>query len=424
MQVRQRLKINAVVSVITAFIILLILSLALYSLNNANDSGKIAGEIITGAFERVALRNDYIWNGNERAKEQWFARHEEVGRLLKSAYEKFRKPEDIPTLARMLKNHEAIGKIFSGIVENREKAGSHAFSADLTREIENRLLSQLNMRGYEFVINGRQLLESSREARDSAIRRAGAGIVFVFLILVAATLINSSMMGRTIADRIRRLRDGALVIGGGNLDHQIDIRGDDEFSELSGTVNEMTAKLRKSQNLLNEMGRIATVGGWEFDMETLELQWTEEVYRIHEVELSYHPTVREAIDFYAPNSRAVIAQAVQRAIEFGESWDLELEIITAKGNHRWVQAIGKADRALKIVHGTFQDITERKRAEEEIKRRTVELEEANRELEGFSYSVSHDLRAPLRHMTGFAELLEKRSKSQLDDKSLHYISVI
>jgi PAS domain S-box-containing protein len=126
-------------------------------------------------------------------------------------------------------------------------------------------------------------------------------------------------------------------------------------------------ELRKNQNLLNEMGKIAKVGGWEFDMETLELQWTEEVYRIHEVELSYKPTVSEAIDFYAPHSRPVIAHAVQRALEFGESWDLELEIVTAKGNHRWVQAIGRADRELKIVNGTFQDITDRKGAEEALR---------------------------------------------------------
>jgi len=57
-------------------------------------------------------------------------------------------------------------------------------------------------------------------------------------------------------------------------------------------------ELRKRQRLLNEMGRIAKVGGWEFNIETLELQWTEEVYHIHEVELSYKPTVSEAIDFY------------------------------------------------------------------------------------------------------------------------------
>ncbi|MGD0886246.1 MAG: PAS domain S-box protein [Thermodesulfovibrionales bacterium] len=79
----------------------------------------------------------------------------------------------------------------------------------------------------------------------------------------------------------------------------------------------------------------------------------------------------------------------------------------------------------------FFDITERKKYEQEVLKlsenmaaRNVELEEANRELEGFSYSVSHDLRAPIRHITGFAELLQKTSRSQLDKTSLHYVSVI
>ncbi|MGO9379461.1 MAG: CHASE3 domain-containing protein [Dissulfurispiraceae bacterium] len=190
-------------------------------------------------------------------------------------------------------------------------------------------------------------------------------------------------------------------------------------------------ELRKRQNLLNEMGRIAKLGGWEFNMETLELQWTEEVYHIHEVDLSYKPTVSEAIDFYAPNSRPVIAQAVQRSIEYGEPWDLSLEIVTAKGNHRWVQAIGNADREHKIVKGTFQDISDRKRAEDEIKRlnddllvRNEQLEFSNKELESFIYSVSHDLHTPLRHISGFVHLAMKDTADMLDEKGKRYLSII
>jgi signal transduction histidine kinase len=90
-----------------------------------------------------------------------------------------------------------------------------------------------------------------------------------------------------------------------------------------------------------------------------------------------------------------------------------------------------AERELLRSHEALQnDISERKRREEQIRtlneqleKRTGELEAINKELEAFAYTISHDLRAPLRHMVGFTELLQKHARENLDDKGRRYIAI-
>jgi PAS domain S-box-containing protein len=124
--------------------------------------------------------------------------------------------------------------------------------------------------------------------------------------------------------------------------------------------------LVESQEMLSETERIGNVGGWSFNIDTMAQKWTDEIYRIHEIEITPDPSVDAGINFYTKQSRPIIENAVKRAIEYGENFDLELEIITAKGNTRAVHTIGKADLKNRRIYGFFQDITERKMTEKAL----------------------------------------------------------
>ena len=194
------------------------------------------------------------------------------------------------------------------------------------------------------------------------------------------------------------------------------------------------AKLQSSKDLLDETGRLARVGGWEIDLKKNELSWSDVVKQIHEVDPEYQPTLEAGINFYAPEAIPVISEAVRLAIEEGQPFDVELQLITAKQNRIWVRAIGQAYKKngeIVRIGGVFQDINERKLAEQErdvlaqqIEHRSALLEATNKELEAFTYSVSHDLRAPLRHISGYVELLISKFQSALTDKGHHYLNSI
>jgi PAS domain S-box-containing protein len=177
---------------------------------------------------------------------------------------------------------------------------------------------------------------------------------------------------------------------------------------LLGEVQITTEDLKVKSDLLNQTSSLAKVGGWEFDVKTLEQTWTEEVYRIHEVELDYQPTVERGIRFYAPEAIPIISQAVQRAIDHGEPFDLELPFITAKGNHLWVHAIGRAyrqDGKIVKVGGTFQDITNRKQAEEALRASEEKYRELVENLNDIVFSV--DISGVITYMSPVLESLSK-----------------
>jgi PAS domain S-box-containing protein len=116
-------------------------------------------------------------------------------------------------------------------------------------------------------------------------------------------------------------------------------------------------------------------------------------------------------------------------------WEGELDRMRADGTRIAVAcrlALGRDERQQPVaILETSNDITERRRREQEVRalnhdlaKRTTELQATNKELEAFAYSISHDLRAPLRHTVGYTELLQRHAAARLDDKSRRFMTLI
>lgn len=167
--------------------------------------------------------------------------------------------------------------------------------------------------------------------------------------------------------------------------------------------------LEHSERLLKKTQEIGRIGGWELDLETGRLSWTDEVRRIHEVPYDYEPTLENAIAFYAPEDRPVIEKAVQHAIDTGDGWDLECRFITVKGRRLIVRAQGETEsRGDKVVRlfGVFKDITREKEEEEEKRRMQEQIQHAQKleSLGVLAGGIAHDFNNMLLAILGNAEL--------------------
>jgi PAS domain S-box-containing protein len=206
---------------------------------------------------------------------------------------------------------------------------------------------------------------------------------------------------------------------------------------IETSLQESEARLKKAQE-------VAHIGSWELDLHTRTIWGSPEAYRIYGLELTAEQALPldQIQKMVLPQDRAKLDRALQNLLTFGNEipYHVEYDIQhSGESTPRTIQSIAELvydeqNQPVK-VSGTIQDITERKKIEEEVlhlndeleqrvRERTSQLEIANRDLESFAYSVSHDLRAPLRSLIGFSQVLLEDYASDLDETGRDYLQRI
>ncbi len=283
----------------------------------------------------------------------------------------------------------------------------------------------------------------------------------VFAVALTMALVVAAYLATIVAAPICRISHATKELMKGDLSQRVPDSRLEELGTLSRSFNDMAAQLQKSfndllievdmrkirereleksqdqvrfsENRLQLATRAAHLGVWDWDVVNNELLWDEAMYR------QYGISNHEFGGAYEAWSQCVLREDFQRvnadveaALRGEREFVSEFRIRWPDGSIHHTRGIAQTirdsdGRALRMVGINF-DITEQKRTaaellklnaelEKRVVERTAQLEAANKELEAFSYSVSHDLKAPLRGIDGYSQLLEETAGDRLDEES-------
>jgi len=129
-------------------------------------------------------------------------------------------------------------------------------------------------------------------------------------------------------------------------------------------------ELSRKHRQLRQAERIANIGSWRLTLEGNQLEWSDQTYAIHELDIDNTPSLASALDFYPEKARETLKKTIEQTLVTGEPFDMESDFITARGNYRRVRSMGEVeleDGKPSALIGVFQDITEQHKMEEALR---------------------------------------------------------
>jgi PAS domain S-box-containing protein len=211
------------------------------------------------------------------------------------------------------------------------------------------------------------------------------------------------------------------------------------FEQMKEAISSRESALRESEERFRYAMEATSDGLWDWDTRTGKVSYSSNYMKILGYEPDEFPMIVQSWqNLIHPEDYEAVLKINNDCVENRvQIFEIEYRMLTKSGDWKWILSRAKAvtrdseGQALRLI-GTHIDITERKRSEAAIRQladkleqrvieRTASLESANKELEAFSYSVSHDLRAPLRGIDGWSLVLLEDYSEQLDDQAHQYL---